>query len=285
MVAPKTKRKDLAVPEYVAKEWTEGDKNGMADLLLRCNFSKEEFFNQILIIVKKKKSYQVVIDEGWHSESDLKELGWSGAKIAGAKSHCLALGESHARRNAYDGEMEFFVVVRETAKRTEESSYEHEQSKRMKAEHDPVNELGDDFAGLDARAKRETDIQTKKPDQQGLMNKYLQTKASLKTFMSSSLSKAGKLRLLVRDLKKGYTESATSTSIKTLESHIADMDKHYDACNDAWAKGEVENFSTEEWYKLAEQCMKDGTFANAKATAFETKIRTSQGKVCNFFAG
>jgi hypothetical protein len=44
----------------------------------------------------------------------------------------------------------------------------------MQAEHDPVNELGDDFAGLDARAKRETDIQTKKPDQQGLMNKYLQ---------------------------------------------------------------------------------------------------------------
>ena len=41
MVAPKTKRKDLAVPEYVAKEWTEGDKNGMADLLLRCNFSKD----------------------------------------------------------------------------------------------------------------------------------------------------------------------------------------------------------------------------------------------------
>jgi hypothetical protein len=79
------------------------------------------------------------------------------AKIAGAKAHCLALGESHARlvtnlcvamqvpiwtnnfsarsarRNSYDGEMEFFVVVRETAKRTEESSYEHEQSKRMKA--------------------------------------------------------------------------------------------------------------------------------------------------------
>jgi hypothetical protein len=44
----------------------------------------------------------------------------------------------------------------------------------MQAEHDPVNELGDDFAGLDARAKRETDIKTKKPDQQGLLNKYLQ---------------------------------------------------------------------------------------------------------------
>ena len=175
-----------------------------------------------------------------------------------------------------------------------------------------------------------------------------ETKASLKTFMSSSLSKAGKLRLLVRDLKKGYTESATSTflndmmleymlcatifwrpfyttkhhpscsqhglkmlrrhlrSIKTLESHIADMDKHYDACNDAWAKGEVENFSTEEspgsnvektnqrtkimpavfnpswwhipsfklrWYKLAEQCMKDGTFA------FITQLSTL-GPVC-----
>lgn len=72
-------------------------------------------------------------------------------KINGAKAHCLALGESHTRpasqchiegsaivhlqrrRNAYDGEMEYFVVVKETARSTEESSYEHQHSKRMKA--------------------------------------------------------------------------------------------------------------------------------------------------------
>lgn len=36
------------------------------------------------------------------------------------------------RRNAYDGEMEYWVVVKETGKRTEESSYEEEHRKRQK---------------------------------------------------------------------------------------------------------------------------------------------------------
>ena len=42
---------------------------------------------------------------------------------------------SQHRRNAYDQELEFWVTIRETGKRTEESSYEHEHSKRQKACH------------------------------------------------------------------------------------------------------------------------------------------------------
>ena len=38
---------------------------------------EEAFCNEILIIVKRKKTYQMVVDEGWHSESDMKELGWN----------------------------------------------------------------------------------------------------------------------------------------------------------------------------------------------------------------
>lgn len=37
------------------------------------------------------------------------------------------------RQNAYDGEMEYWVVLKETGKRLEESSFEREHSKRMKA--------------------------------------------------------------------------------------------------------------------------------------------------------
>ena len=37
------------------------------------------------------------------------------------------------RRNGYDGEFEYWVVVKETAKRTEESSYEEEHRKKVKA--------------------------------------------------------------------------------------------------------------------------------------------------------
>lgn len=35
--------------------------------------------------------------------------------------------------------------------------------------------------------------------------------------------------------------------LKTLEMHIADVDKHYDGCNESWARGEVEDFGTEEY--------------------------------------
>jgi hypothetical protein len=86
----------------------------------------------------KKKTYTMTIDEGWHSEAELKELGWTTslsqgiilhtcpypkhcvdgivvywkpnvffttisfhckirAKITGAKTRCLALGDTHCR--------------------------------------------------------------------------------------------------------------------------------------------------------------------------------------------
>ena len=41
--------------------------------------------------------------------------------------------------------------------------------------------------------------------------------------------------------------------VKTLETHIGDVDKHYDLCNESWAKGEVEDFSSDGylgWLKL-----------------------------------
>ena len=38
---------------------------------------QDEFFSQVLVIVKRKKTYQLVIDEGWYSEGELEELGWS----------------------------------------------------------------------------------------------------------------------------------------------------------------------------------------------------------------
>lgn len=38
---------------------------------------QDEFYSEVLTIVKQKKTFQLVVDEGWHSESELKELGWS----------------------------------------------------------------------------------------------------------------------------------------------------------------------------------------------------------------
>lgn len=166
---------------------------------------QEAFCNEILIMVKKKKTVEMVIDEGWHSESELKELGWSQSypqnfftckstitNLLGNGSflyaHCcpivcstilllnsgrrsmvqrlvawawvtrtpgktsslnwwhlicsflwfpiyvaLTFSLPQCRRNAYDGELEYWVVLRETGKRTEQSSYEHLHQKRQKA--------------------------------------------------------------------------------------------------------------------------------------------------------
>lgn len=44
MVAPKSRRKELTAPDFVRKEWEEGNKNAMADLLQRVNFEKDPFW-------------------------------------------------------------------------------------------------------------------------------------------------------------------------------------------------------------------------------------------------
>ena len=112
MCQPHARRKDLEAPSYVVSEWQHnGNKNLMADILQRVNWDKDNelltwlncildakikvfehclriecslvnywldaFCNEILIIVKKKKTFQLTIDEGWYSEEDLKELGWN----------------------------------------------------------------------------------------------------------------------------------------------------------------------------------------------------------------
>ena len=113
MCQPKSKRQDLSPPDYVRDEWKRGDKNAIAQLFEQVNFDKDwsvhtsaswhfqtflrghnnfqlryssvaltsfgqdKFFSELLIIIKRKKTYQLVIDEGWYSASDLAELGWS----------------------------------------------------------------------------------------------------------------------------------------------------------------------------------------------------------------
>ena len=38
---------------------------------------QEEFFNRLHIVVTKKKKVELVVEESWNSEEDMKELGWS----------------------------------------------------------------------------------------------------------------------------------------------------------------------------------------------------------------
>ena len=41
MVAPKSRRRDLEVPEYVRKEWDTGNRDNLAELLVQKNFDKD----------------------------------------------------------------------------------------------------------------------------------------------------------------------------------------------------------------------------------------------------
>ena len=164
------------------------------------------------MIVRRKKTFQLTVDEGWYSEDDLKELGWSESYSGNYRSRfilacmhaCLSIdpvlvtphltlyprieeedqrskGQMHCpRRNplqattidydsqflwashnirslalvmgsvktscifiiiliipfaahGYDGEFEYWVVVKESGKRTEGSSFEREHAKLTKA--------------------------------------------------------------------------------------------------------------------------------------------------------
>ena len=115
------------------------------------------------------------------------------------------------------------------------------QHSPLEVDHGPSSDLGTDFNALDARATREAE-EKKKHVETPQVTKYLQdrllktlpdtpfdcmllqawkhhkllmtlcqTKETLKKFLNSMMSKAGKLRHLVRDLKKSYSDSATAT--------------------------------------------------------------------------
>ena len=43
MVAPKSRRKELEVPAFVAQHWQSGNKTEMGNLLMSCNFDKARF--------------------------------------------------------------------------------------------------------------------------------------------------------------------------------------------------------------------------------------------------
>lgn len=105
MCKVKATRVDKNVPEWVQKEWRTGDKNALADLFVQTNFQKEpypfhfiatslmlsvfylaslffmlgqeDFLNRLQTIVRKRQSIKLTIDEGFYSESEMKEeLGW-----------------------------------------------------------------------------------------------------------------------------------------------------------------------------------------------------------------
>jgi hypothetical protein len=104
MMKEKTKRKDLAPPEFALNHW-QNNKKQMTVLLRDCNFdrvsrrdmyictklcrriythpshtkpNKEMFFNRLEKIVVHKEKQTLLVDQGWYSEEEMKSvLKWS----------------------------------------------------------------------------------------------------------------------------------------------------------------------------------------------------------------
>ncbi|CAL1168956.1 unnamed protein product, partial [Cladocopium goreaui] len=80
MVTPKSKRTDLAVPQWVAAEWNKGtrEKEQMAATLQEVNWDKAKSVDEMQRIITSRKKVSIKKDQGWYSEAEMKQdLKWS----------------------------------------------------------------------------------------------------------------------------------------------------------------------------------------------------------------
>ncbi|CAE7211820.1 unnamed protein product [Symbiodinium necroappetens] len=174
MVAPKTRRKELEVPEFVKNHWF-GNKDEMAHLLLNLNFDKAKFINQLEVIISKKQKYTMTVDEGWYTNDEMiNELKWSQKRALAAVKYCESVPDTHVRLNVYDSEKEYWVTLREKGTRKEQISHEEKHRSLQAVEE----KLEDD--------------------------KFKRTEEALKKLNDSILQKVKKTKSLAKELKTGY---------------------------------------------------------------------------------
>ncbi|CAL1127048.1 unnamed protein product [Cladocopium goreaui] len=270
------KRAHLNVPQFVVDEWKSRDQNTMAHLLMEKNWDKAAFIAELEVIVTKKKTISIRVEEQWVSEKEMKsDLKWSPLRIAGAKKVCEAKPDTHCRKNAYDGEFEFYVVVRETGARQLEKTEEEILRSKKKADEGPT--LGQDtFAGLEQAAQRTAaeDAEAKSAKSGGSAPSQIQeTRVTFTKFMQSMLQKSGKIRSLVRELKDKYAKcDSTAENVNTLQKGLKLMDEEYDKCSTLLAEAELKGFDVA-FVKKANDIMASATYKCSSACTSEMKIR------------
>ncbi|CAE7293260.1 unnamed protein product [Symbiodinium necroappetens] len=67
MCKAKSKRKDLEAPAWLVNEWTTGNKSGIARVLQEENFDKEKFFARMHVVITRKNSVKLLVEEQWCS--------------------------------------------------------------------------------------------------------------------------------------------------------------------------------------------------------------------------
>ncbi|CAL1142470.1 unnamed protein product [Cladocopium goreaui] len=240
------KRPHLNVPQFVIDEWKTRDQNTVAQILMDANWGKATFVAQLEVIVTKKKTVSVRVEEQWMTEKEMKsELQWTPARIAGAKKTCEAKGESHCRKNAYDGEQEYYIVTKEVGARQEERTQEEIHRSQKKADDGPTLDK-DAFDGLaKAAARKAADDADADPNNPGGTggSQIHETKSTFTKFMQSMLQKSGKIRSLVRELKEKYANcDTTSENVNLLQTGLKTMDEEYDKCSNLMAQAQLSGF-------------------------------------------
>ncbi|CAK9017306.1 unnamed protein product [Durusdinium trenchii] len=269
----KTKR-SLDVPEFVVEQWRSNDQTSMARLLMENNWSKESFIAQLEIIVRKKATIKVSIEEMWVSEQEMRDdLRWKPPRIAGAKKACEAKRATHIRENDYDGVTEYYVKVREKGLRDEEQTQEEIHRKLEKVTDGPVL---DDKAldGLERMKARQAAVAAEPGTKHN--GQEAETKLALKRFLDSLLQKSGKIRGLIRELSEQYSSAdSTASNVAKLREQLKLMDSEYDSCQSVQVYGEINNWNAE-FVQKATKAMNKATETCSKAVGLEMKIRSAK---------
>ncbi|CAE7621207.1 unnamed protein product [Symbiodinium sp. CCMP2456] len=112
MCAPKSRRKELEVPDFVRQHWL-SNKEEMGRLLLDLNFDKGKFISQLEVIISKKQKYTIIVDQGWFSKDELRLADVFGSllrkRVLAAIKYCESQPDTHVRQNLYDNEKEFWA--------------------------------------------------------------------------------------------------------------------------------------------------------------------------------
>ncbi|CAE7655420.1 unnamed protein product [Symbiodinium sp. CCMP2592] len=229
MVRPKTKRSDLMVPAWVADQWHKGtsQKEAMAALLQEVNWDKTSFLNELEKVVKRTREIEIVKDQGWYSQSEMKtDLKWQ--RITAAVAHCEKNPSLLIRRNVYDGVLEYWVTVRETGRHVENLKEEEIQRSRSEAAN-PVELPKDAFAGFDNMTKRVLP-EPAGPDGSG------DAKKSEGEDLNKKYSKATEMTEFEPQYVALNSEARASRHVKALEDGITKLEKEHDKLNLHWAQ-------------------------------------------------
>ncbi|CAE7221252.1 unnamed protein product, partial [Symbiodinium sp. CCMP2456] len=238
-------------------EWKTGNKTQIARTLQDANFDRANFISRMEITIKRKNEKEVFVDEGWYSKQEMMtDLGW---------------------QNMYDKEWEYWVKVREHGKRRQAMSYE-ENFKKLKEGDDIPDDLGaieknlNNF-DMDLDPVREP-LSDAPPDPSA--HKFAQSKETLEKFTNSVMTKIGKLRSLVKDLKTNYKNSVDAQqAVSSLETAVKAAETQYDALNELKTQVGMLGMNNELHGKVEEK-MKQSTLVCSRAAATEAKIRTAR---------